>query len=396
MRIIPILTAIFVAVVLFLFVFERDRLLDFAGAPSGDSAAEATTPDAPDAEAAPTADPTADPTATPEAVADAAAQVAPAGAVSVIAVISEAREIDSAVILRGRTEAARQVDLKAEISGKVTSAPLPKGTQVAAGEVLCELELGTRAALLAQARASMDEAALSLRNAEALKQGGFAAETRVLGARAAMQAAEAAVASATREIERTRIAAPFDGVLESDTAELGSLLQPGSLCATIVDLDPMKLVGFVAEANVERVAIGAMAGARLSSGREIIGQVTFVSRSADLNTRTFRVEAELPNTDLSIRDGQSAEIAIQSKGRAAHLLPQSTLTLDDDGTLGVRIAEAGADGDIARFVPVELLRDSREGIWVAGLPATARVIVTGQDYVTDGVPLAVTLEESGT
>lgn len=386
MRFLPILTAIAVVAALFLFLFERQALLDFAN--SSETAA-------PDVAATDTAD------AAPQRTSPDGAPTSPASpastGVSVIALASQAREIDSAVILRGRTEAARQVVLQAEISGKVVSAPRPKGTRVAAGDLLCELDIGTREATLAQARASRDEAALALRNAESLKQDGFAAETRVIGAHAAMQAAEAAVAAAEREIDRTRIIAPFEGLLESDTAELGSLLQPGSPCATIVDLDPMKLVGFVAEANVERVEVGAVAGARLSSGREILGQVTFVSRSADLNTRTFRVEAALPNPDLSIRDGQSAEIAIQSQGRMAHLVPQSTLTLDDGGTLGVRIAEAAAGaGDVARFVPVELLRDTREGIWIAGLPDSARIIVIGQDYVSDGVAIDVTLQESGT
>ena len=61
----------------------------------------------------------------------------------------------------------------------------------------------------------------------------------------------------------------------------------------------------------------------------------------------------------------------------------------------MRVAEAGPAGDVARFVPVEMLRDSPDGVWVAGLADVARVITSGQDYVTDGTPLAVTLEEPG-
>lgn len=376
MRIIPVFTALTAVVVLFLLVFQRDTLRSLAGFDRADTAAV----EAP-VETVPAGDDTA---------ADGAQRVA------VVALESTAREIDSAVVLRGRTEAARAVDLLAETGGRVVSASTPKGTLVAAGDVLCEIDLGTRKAQLAQAEAARDEAALALRNAKSLAVDGFAAETRVLAARAALEAAAAAVAATERDIANTRVTAPFDGVLESDTAEIGSLLQSGGACARVLDLDPIKLVGFVAESDIDRVRVGAPAGARLTSGREIAGLVTFVSRSADPNTRTFRVEAEVANADLSIRDGQSAEIAVQSEGKQAHLLPQSALTLDDQGTLGVRIAEAGAGGDTARFVPVSLLRDTRDGVWVDGLPETTRVIVVGQDFVTDGVALAVTMQESGT
>ncbi|SMH30483.1 efflux RND transporter periplasmic adaptor subunit [Maritimibacter sp. HL-12] len=419
MRIIPIFTAIFAAAILFMLVFERDTVRALAGlAPA-------------EAEASDTAQ------SRPEEGTDAPPDAAPDTGVSVVAFESRAREIDSAVVVRGRTEAARAVDLLAETSGRSVAPPIPKGTLVAEGDELCQIDIGTRAEALAEARARLaeaeanapsaqarvaeaearlEEAETTLGNTETLAAGGFAADTRVINARAAMRTAEAglataeagaksaaaaiegartAVANAEREIAHTRITAPFEGVLETDTAELGSLLQPGALCARVLDLDPIRLVGFVSEMDVDRVEPGAMAGARLTSGREVAGKVTFVSRSADPTTRTFRVEAEVANPDLAIRDGQAAEILIRAAGRTAHLVPQSALTLDDEGTLGVRLAVAEAEGDVARFVPVELLRDSNEGVFVAGLPEVARVIVVGQNYVADGVALAVTMQESG-
>ena len=98
----------------------------------------------------------------------------------------------------------------------------------------------------------------------------------------------------------------------------------------------------------------------------------------------------MPNPDLSIRDGQTAEIAIQSDGEVAHLLPQSALTLNDDGALGVRLVRDSA----AAFAPVSVLRDTTEGIWVAGLDREADIIVVGQEFVTEGVPVEVTYRET--
>lgn len=419
MRPIPILTAIVVVVVLFFLVFQRQSLTDFAATSPQAGAKMATTEggDAPaDAE-----------TAAPPATEDAQATGVP-----VIAMPSTAREIDNAVLLRGRTEAARQVALMAETSGLVVSEPLRKGTLVETGQVMCRLDPGTREASLAEAharlaeaeaslpqtaarvieaQARLDEALINLNAADKLSEGGFASETRVASARAgveaaraglvaaesgeassqaAIQSAQAAVAAASREIERLEIKAPFAGHLESDTAELGSLMQPGALCATVVQLDPIKLVGFVPELDVDKVRLGVLAGARLVNGTEVAGRVTFLSRAADPVTRTFQVEVEVPNPDLSLRDGQTAEILISAEGRRGHLLPQSALTLSDDGALGVRVV---AEGDLAQFLPVELMRDTIDGVWVAGLPENVAVITRGQEYVTDGVALAVTYQE---
>jgi len=413
MRLFSVLTALLVAVGLYALVFERERLLQFAGAT--DPGSEEETGFVPASEDS--GDPQDD---TPR--------------VSVVAMESVAQVIDRAVILRGRTEAARQVEVRAETSGLITSEPLRKGNFVEAGQVLCEIDPGTRAATLAEAEARLAEARANLPAAEArvaeaeamleeavindnaasrLSQSGFAAETRVAQTRAsvssaraaiesaqsgkqsaaaAIEAAEASVALAMKEIERLTIAAPFAGILETDTAELGALMQPGGLCATVIQLDPIKLVGFVPEADVEKVALGAPAGAKLVSGREVGGTVTFLSRSADPQTRTFRVEVTIPNADLAIRDGQTAEIGIAASGAPAHLIPASAMTLDDSGLLGVRVVEQDAEfGAVAGFRAVTILRDAPEGVFLTGLEPTAQVIVVGQEFVTNGVPLTVSL-----
>ncbi|TCP61877.1 multidrug efflux system membrane fusion protein [Rhodovulum bhavnagarense] len=398
------LTAVLVTLSLYLLLMERDRVMVFAGA-------EPAPPPAP-----------------------ALHDKAPSHRVPVMVLDSAAREVQGHVLIRGETAAAREVEIRAETSGRVISEPLRRGAMVGTGDTLCQLDPGTRAAALAQAEAGLAEARLRLPEAEArvnqatatleearlndraarsLAESGFASETRVAATTAAVSSAEAALASARAgleaaqtgirtaeaqlavartEIARLTIAAPFDGVLETDAAELGALLQPGALCARVIQLDPIRLVGHVPETDLARIRPGAMASGRLSSGQEVSGRVRFVGRTADETTRTFRVEAEIANADGTIRAGQTVEIRIQTPTEQAHLLPQSALTLDNDGRLGVRLA---APDGTARFAPVKVLRDTVAGVWVSGLPERADVIVTGQEFVTDGVPLDITYRERG-
>ena len=434
MRILPIVTALLVVAALYGLIFERDRIIEFSAGLSAQSAPESTD-ETPPAQAQ---EVVAIPEEAPERT-----------AVSVRAVVLQSEAIEDDVLLRGRTEADRKIDVRAETGGLVVSAPLPKGTAVTQGQLLCRLEEGTRSAQraealarLAQARASLPsaeaalpEAAARVAEAEArleearindnaareLVQDGFATETRVAATKAAVSSAEAALTAAKsgvaaaqagleaaqasissaeaavalveKDIERLDIKAPFSGMLESDTAELGSLMQPGSLCGTVIALDPIRLVGFVPEANVDKIAVGAMAGAELINGQQVVGTVTFLSRSADENTRTFRTEITVPNPDLAIRDGQTIEIGIAGDGQQAHLVPQSSLTLDNEGNIGVRTVLEQEGGPVAHFMPVTVLRDTVDGVYVGGLPEEVALITVGQEYVGEGTPVAPTYGE---
>ncbi|MGH1357018.1 MAG: efflux RND transporter periplasmic adaptor subunit [Thalassovita sp.] len=415
MRPIPVLTAILVTAFLYILVMERDALTAFALSGDTEEAMEVANSQ-PEAQ---------DPTAK--------AKTEKLPPIGVVALRSEAQTIDSAVILRGETQALRQVTVRAETSSTVISTPLRRGAYVEEGQELCRLDPGTRPAAVAEAKAALSnarasgpaaqasllekqarlkEAEINYNVASKLNDSGYAAETRLASAEASVKAAEAgvesarsglesaqagvesaqaAVAMAEKEMQRLIISAPFSGLLETDSAELGSLLSAGATCATVIQLDPIKLVGYVPETEVDRVTMGALAGARLANGAELRGTVSFLSRSADPQTRTFRVDIDVPNPDLKIRDGQTAEILIAAAGATAHLLPQSSLTLNDEGALGVRLV---GDGNIVDFAPVTMIRDTIKGVWVTGLGTSADVIIVGQEYVTKGVEVTPTFQEA--
>jgi multidrug efflux system membrane fusion protein len=306
-------------------------------------------------------------------------------AVSVLVMKSSEQDVTSGIILRGQTAAFKSVQAKAETSGAVISQPIRKGTLVEKGELLCELEVGTKAAALAEAKARLAEATANNNASASLVKKGIVSSTQAIGREAALEAAIAGVDRAQNDLEHTKIVAPFNGLLESDTAELGDFMQPGSPCATVLALNPIKLVGYATEQQVSLIEVGATAGARLIDGSQVAGKVSFISRSADQTTRTFLVETTVANDTLSIRDGATADIYIGLAGIKGHLLPQSALTLNGEGKLGVRIAK----GNIAKFAPISVIRDAAEGIWVTGLDASTDVIVTGQEYVTDGSQIKV-------
>lgn len=289
---------------------------------------------------------------------------------------------------RARVDEARaRVD---EASARLAEARINANaaTRLSEGGFASEVRVATTQALLRGAEAAVASAEAGLKSAQSeLKSATSGIEAAVAG----VEGAQAAVASARDEIARLTISAPFSGILETDTAELGSLLRPGDPCATILQLDPIMLVGFVPETQIARVRPGAAAQARAVTGQTMEGTVSFLSRAADPETRTFRVEVRVDNARLLLRDGQTARIEIEAAGAQAHLLPQSALTLNNEGTLGVRTVTGE---DRSAFRAVTLLRDTPDGVWVTGLGDTADVIIIGQEFVDDGVTVAPTYREA--
>ncbi|MDC1292972.1 efflux RND transporter periplasmic adaptor subunit [Amylibacter sp.] len=334
-------------------------------------------------------------------------------AVSVLVQKSNEQEVTNGILLRGQTEAFKSVQVKAETSGSVISQPIRKGTFVKNGELLCELEVGTKSDVLSEAKValalSLDELDASIhqyelrvqaaeRQKSLLKRGvgteaaveaaelsASSAETQSLSKRQAVANVEARINRATTELNNTKIIAPFDGLLESDTAEYGDFMQTGAPCGTLLALNPIKLIGYATETQVSKIEVNTTAGARLISGDTVSGTVSFISRSADPTTRTFLVETTVPNENYEIREGSTADIYISLAGAKGHLLPQSSLTLNSSGVLGVRIAL----DDKAKFIPINIIRDAEEGVWVTGLPNSVDVIIVGQEYVTDNSNIKV-------
>ena len=245
---------------------------------------------------------------------------------SVTVLNSSALEKAKKIKVSGTTEADKLIKIRAEASGTVVSRPVKQGQFVKKDQLICQLYNAGRTSY-------------------------------------------------------PKVKAPFDGYLETFSVKEGDYLNTGAVCATIIDPDPMRLIGEVSEKEINFVKVGAKAVAELISGKEVEGVVSFVSTSANKGTRTFRVEIDVNNSDRSIRDGVSAQIEIEGDTILAHKISPSILMLGEAGELGIRTVN---EDDQVEFKKIEILEDSMEGIWITGLPKNTRIITIGQEYVFQG------------
>jgi len=245
---------------------------------------------------------------------------------SVTVLNSTALDKAKKIKVSGTTEADRLIKIRAEASGTVVSRPVKQGQFVKKDQLICQLYNAGRSSY-------------------------------------------------------PKVNAPFDGYLETFSVKEGDYLNTGAVCATIIDPDPMRLIGEVSEKEINFVKVGAKAGAELISGKKVEGVVSFVSTSANKGTRSFRVEIDVKNSDRSIRDGVSAQIEIEGDTILAHRISPSILMLGEAGELGIRTVN---EENQVEFKKIEILEDSLEGIWISGLPRNIRIITIGQEYVFQG------------
>ena len=310
---------------------------------------------------------------------------------SVQVAVLNATPHDATITVRGRTQALHEVDVRAEVDGVVSALHFEKGDRVKRGQVLCEIKLNDRGARATQARAQMAQAQKELEVAQELYKEGFRSKTQMAQATASYEAAKAGASTMDIQLANTRMRAPFDGVVDDRYVDVGDYMTVGAKCAMVIAPEPFLAVGTVSEEEVGQIAIGNKASASLVTGQTVEGHVRFVADRADQSTRTFRVEVELPNPDAKLRDGVSADIHIPVKRLNAQKISPGILVLDDAGTVGVRVVTNG----IARFLPVHIISDGPDGMWVAGLPDHVSVITVGQEFVTNGERVKAVTDKTG-
>lgn len=307
------------------------------------------------------------------------------------------------VRLRGYTAARASVKATSQTADTILTVDVKEGQRVKIGDLICSLDNGTRLASVEQAKASVSQAEAGLKQAQlsyktnqALLKKKLVSENsaeaviaQLRSAEANVQAAKVGLSKSMVELENTSIKAPVAGIIQRPLAEVGDHMNKGGSCATIVQLDPMVFIGSVPQARIDLARLGLDATIKTINEKTAKGKVSFISVSADAATRSFPVEIEFPNPGGVILDGLTAEADVNLGNIPAHFIPQSVMTLDQEGTLGIR----AVTDNIVAFHPISILKDTNSGVWVTGLPISVDIIILGQEYVKAGQEVDAQQEE---
>lgn len=300
---------------------------------------------------------------------------------------STAVQYPATQVAQGQLKAWRNVSIKAQLAGQVEAILKQQGDSVNKGEKLIQLSDEGRRSQLKQAQANLTLRQQELDSARKLGKSQFLSATELTRLESELARAQAELASAELAIEHSEPVAPFSGIVDKRTVEVGDLVQYGTQLMQLVQIDKLKVSAQIPQQHIQHVKEGQTATIRLLDGRQLNAVVSFISYAADEATRSFYVELTADNPERWRIAGASATAEITLTPVPAHRLSPALLRLDNDGKLGVAVADA--QNNVVIY-PVQLLSADNDGAWVSGLPDNVQLITQGAGFVTAGEQVEIT------
>ncbi len=252
---------------------------------------------------------------------------------------SEASVIDDSIDFSSTTEAFRRIEIKSEIMTTIDQVLIKAGTLVKKGQHVIKL----------------DEYDINkqLYDIELLSQ---------------------------NEFNKVALFAPFDGILLDGHKIGGELVMPGEKVYELIDLSYLKIFGYINENEI--LSISSKNEVEVSIlGEKVNGKLEYVSPISDPNTKTFEIVVKVDNKKFRYKDGLSSMISIKKGEVLAHKISPSILALGNNGELGVKVI---SEGNKVLFKEIQVIEDTSEYMLVTGLNEKEKIIIVGQQYVSNG------------
>ena len=283
--------------------------------------------------------------------------------------------------LSAQTEPDKRAVLVARSSGVITELPVAQGDLVEVDTLVMAVDGPEKYSAVETAEAEIRQREREEQVARQLSERGSGSALQLETAQAGLSAARSQLRQAQADVDRLEVRAPFAGLIDEVSVELGSWAEPGTPAATLIALDPMIVVAEVSEQELPRLKTGGKARVTFASGVTSEGTIRYIRREASSATRTFPVEVSVPNADLALSAGMTAAIVLDAAPVPSITVPRSILTLSEEGQIGVRIL---TEANRVAFSPVTILDDTPDGMIITGIDDGTLVVVAGQDLVSDG------------
>lgn len=316
-----------------------------------------------------------------EAKKEAAHQVVPA--VSVVTLIVEPRRLEDRITLPAEVKPFEELWVKAEVKGQVTDVMAEEGQPVRSGQGLVQLDKRDYSARLDRIEATHRLAVLDHERIETLVRKNIAAESKLDEAVARLKELGAQRQEAELALNRTRILAPIQGVLNEMKAKKGDLLEPGQPVAQILQIDKVKVTVGIPESDVAALSDLKEADVVIEAlgKRTVKGKKYFLASKPRSLARLYDLELAVPNPALDILPGMFARVElVKEVFPKALVVPLYAVIVQGDQKI-IYVEEAGRARK--RNVEIGVLDDWQVQVR-SGLSPGEKVIVVGHRLLDEG------------
>lgn len=309
-------------------------------------------------------------------------------AMPVEAAAVEIATVERRVPATGSLRSNESVVLSPEVAGRLSQFPIQEGQRIGKGTVIAVLDTSVASAELAQARAGLNSSQSNLNRARDLASRGYGSVQRYDEAIADVQTRQSSIATAQARLDRSRILAPFDGVLGLRRVSVGEVLQAGAELVSLDQIDPIKIDFRVPETVLSNIHPDSDIEIELDAlpGRKFAGKVYAIDPQIDAGSRSIQVRARLPNPDFTLRPGLFARVSVLVERREnAVLVPEEAIVPVANDKFVMKIVEGKAE-----MTKVSLGERRPGKVEIRqGLKAGDVVITAGLLKVRPGAPVMV-------
>lgn len=310
------------------------------------------------------------------------------------AIIEPNRVVHVAAEVAGRLEGFGQRPRDVTWRGRhfPAGATVEEGEPIAQGDPLVYLNQDLLQARYERAAAQFEYDRREYLRIVGLDERGASSPTELADARTRRDVSKAALAEATRALERTTIVAPTDGILNRLPMEIGEYASSGDTVAEIVDIHQVKVVVDLPERDVHYFQLGDQVEIipYVADQAHRAGEITYISELADDSTRTTRVEITVDNPDSVLRSGQIARVRLTRRVlNNAIMIPLGAVIPLEHGRVVYIVRDGRAE---RRQVELGLLKGRRVQV-LDGLQPNDLLIVAGHRFVGPGQSVTVIAEQ---
>jgi membrane fusion protein (multidrug efflux system) len=243
----------------------------------------------------------------------------------------------------GTARANEAVEIRAQISERVTAIRFEEGQSVEAGAVLVDLDATRARADVAAARAALVESEAQLARAAQLREAQSIAQAEYDTRLARRDSDRAALAVAESALADTQVRAPFEGRVGLRRVSVGSLVAPDTIITTLDDTDPVKLDFDVPETALAHVAPGHAISARSAAWPDAVfrGEVASVDTRVDPVSRTVTARALVPNPEGRLRPGMFLTVTLLREDVQALVVPEQAIVPEQSRQFVLVVDESG-------------------------------------------------------
>ena len=284
----------------------------------------------------------------------------------------------------GNIESDENIEIVSELNVRVVDLPFHEGQPVDSGSIIARLDDHEIGAEAERTQAERDQAQSNYTRSQKLAAEGAVSAQELEDSRTALRVAEAVASLARAHLEKTRIRAPFPGLVGVRRVSRGAYLREGSVITDLTRVDEMKVTFAAPERFAKDLKPGVEVELRTPAfpGELFRGRLSVVDPVVDPATRTLRLVARIPNSGYRLRPGMSADVSVTLAERSQALVVPDEAVFAQGNQNFVYVVKSDST---VTLTPVELgTRDSMQVEIVRGITAGVRVIRTGHQKLYPG------------